>query len=125
MTPKFPEKPMRVGDTFDVPQQVEMPVPGIPGGKMKMDGRTVFTLDQIGLGDALFSLETSMTMDAGAEGAAASAMKLEGSGRGTATFDRTQGIMTRFSMNMSMQMEMDMSQLIQAPAGEAERARCR
>lgn len=138
------ERPLKVGESVDVPMSMALPMP-IPGGAGKMDSKVRYTLKRVDRGVAYFDLAMDMQIDANtplpapAASAASAAdavpaapqamnMQLTGTGKGSSTLrlaDRL-ALSTQLDMDMKMEMQvpgngrvlMDMQMKIQSK-GEA------
>jgi hypothetical protein len=105
--PPMPEADLAIGDHFDVPMKMAVP---LPGADMEMEGKAVYTLKSISGSEAAFDLTQSFSVgldgDEGAEIAGMS-MKMQGGGTGTAIFDVEEGIFSRIEFDMEMSATVD------------------
>jgi len=118
LTPSFPDRELKIGDTLTIPQSYEMPFPGMPDAELRIDGATVFTLRGIEPGAAMFDVESNAAMSAEAEETSGMDLRLTGGGRGSAHFDSKQGLFSRIAMDMNIEMQMNLP----AEAAQAEGA---
>lgn len=100
--PEMPARDLQVGDTFEIP--VKMSVP-IPNAGMDLNGSAVYTLTSVTGNEASFDLAQKFSLGADAAAAAevsGMGMKLTGEGAGTAVFDLEEGIFSRIQVDMKM-----------------------
>jgi hypothetical protein len=105
--PEFPDREMRVGDSFEVP--VEVALPGMPmaaGADLK--STAVYTLRSLGEAAAVFDVRQTMHVGAGGAVGETAAITVSGTGTGTASFDRAEGIFTSSHVDFHMEMTMEM-----------------
>jgi hypothetical protein len=124
------QRPMKVGDTVDVPLTMNLPVP-LPGGAGSMDGLVHYTLARVDRGVAHFDLSMDLKMDISAPApipaAAASAsapdaasapasgaapktlhVQINGGGKGNSSLRLADRLPLSNKLTMDMQMKMDM-----------------
>jgi hypothetical protein len=124
--PSFPDKEMAVGDSFEMPVKMSMPIPQMAGqagggASLEMDGKVVYELRAVEGREARFQVSQTMIMGMdSAEEEEPATMKMEASGDGTALFDVEEGIFTNVRMEMTMHMKMGMGGLGNFGAGGTE-----
>jgi hypothetical protein len=121
-TPTFPEGKLAIGESLTIPQTYQMPIPGMDGEELKIEGATVFTLRSIAPEASTFDVETNVAVSsAGGESGAQMDLSLGGGGRGTATFDPRQGLFSRITIDMDIQMAMNLpAEVAQAEGAGAQ-----
>ena len=123
MTPTFPEGKLAIGESLTIPQSYQMPIPGMTGEELRIEGATVFTLRSIAPEASTFDVETNVAVSSeGGESAGASMnLSLGGGGRGTATFDPRAGLFSRINIDMDIQMAMNLpAEVAQAEGAGAQ-----
>jgi hypothetical protein len=122
MTPTFPEGKLAIGESLTIPQTYQMPIPGMGGEELKIEGATVFTLRSIAPEASTFDVETNVAVSsAGGESGAQMDLSLGGGGRGTATFDPRAGLFSRITIDMDIQMAMNLpAEVAQAEGAGAQ-----
>lgn len=125
------QRPMKVGDSVDVPLTMALPIP-MPGGAGSMGGQVHYTLARVERGVAYFDLSLDLNMDINApvpappgaasapaaasapDGGAASAapktlhVRIGGSGKGTSSLRLADRLPLASQLAMDMKMKMDM-----------------
>ena len=117
------QRPLKVGDSIDVPLQLQLPIP-VPGSSGAMTGRVHYKLVKLERGIAHFDLSTVLDIDMSAPAPAASAadaasapatasqqpilVRIQGSGQGRSTLRLADRLPLSSQMQMSMQMHMTM-----------------
>ncbi|HXI03761.1 MAG TPA: hypothetical protein VNI57_11360 [Candidatus Saccharimonadales bacterium] len=119
--PKIPDKDLHIGDSFEVPISMTMP---IAGSDMEMKGQSVFTLQKISGGQAAFDVQQDFSMAAGAAGATGGEtsgmdLQVKGGGHGSAVFDIEEGIFSRMSIDMKLEASVATAAPSAAAAGDA------
>jgi hypothetical protein len=110
--PAFPEAGIAVGESFEIPTEISVPLPALAGGSVvDMAGRSVFELKRVGGGEAGFDLTHRMSLDMEAQESAQVAMEMEGEGRGIATFHLEEGFFTRTSVDLEMIFKIGLAQM--------------
>ncbi len=105
--PEFPDRPLEVGDAFEVPMKVSMP--GLPvEGTLDMDAKTTYRLKALGDAEAVFDVRTTLSVATGGGVSKTMPLRLSGGSSGTATFDRLEGIFTSLRMEMKMDASLDL-----------------
>jgi len=98
---KFPEKPMRVGDTFD--QEVPMQIPIAGANPFNMTVKTAYILKSIGKEKANFDIRILVTLNMDDNN---SEMAAEGAGDGLVEYDIRDMQISRTVSNMEMTLKM-------------------
>lgn len=101
----FPEKPLKIGESFM--QEVPLEVPTAGAGPIKVLIKTNYTLKEIKNGSAFFDLAQDVTLDMSIEQNNATA---NGTGVGKMVFDMKEAYATSFNSNLTIQMEVALSQ---------------
>ena len=98
---KFPDKPMKIGDTFE--QDMPFNIPGM-GSDMKIGAKVSYKLISISGGKANFNITYNMNMDMAAGKSIPAAMHMTGGGAGTMEYDIATNYPTHYVQNMDMNM---------------------
>ncbi|WP_448701809.1 hypothetical protein ACFGVR_06115 [Mucilaginibacter sp. AW1-3] len=100
---KFPDKPMKIGETFV--QNMPFNIP-IMGAGMKSDLKVTYKLISISGGKANFDTNYTMDIDMAANKSMPAAMHMTGGGNGTMEYDIAVNYPTHYIQNMDMNMTM-------------------
>lgn len=104
--PELPSVELAVGQSFDVPMSVDVP---IPTADIRMEGKAVYTLRSVDGSLATFDLTQDFSLGLeGGEGADVGGMNLrmKGGGSGSAVFDLDEGIFSEILFDMEMDADM-------------------
>lgn len=104
---KFPNKPFKVGDTFDQNIPMSIPVPGMPPIEMQIN--TNYKLREISKSLAKFDIVQKVTLNLEK---APIKISVEGQGNGTADFDFSVGTMVDYAAKLDFTMNMFIEDLI-------------
>lgn len=99
----FPDKPMKVGDTFHSDVPMSIPIEGFNAINMKI--KTDYFLKEIVKNTAFFEIEQEIVMDMSQEEISILA---NGSGSGTAEYNIEQSYLTKYNSTLPMEMSIDM-----------------
>lgn len=102
---KFPDKPMKVGDSFYLEIPLTIPIAGMNPITMKIN--TTYFLKKIKGNLAYFDIEQTISMDMNEEEYRIAA---SGSGDGKIEYDITESYMTKYSSNLPMVMTFNMGE---------------
>jgi len=100
-TIKFPDKPMKIGDTFVQSMPFDMPM---MGSGMKMEAKVTYKLISIATGKANFDVALNMDMDLTANKSAPASMHMTAVGNGKMEYDIAANYPTHYTQNMDMSM---------------------
>jgi hypothetical protein len=92
---KFPDHPMRVGESFTQDMPLSIPV----AGNMKIDSKVVYKLVNIADGKAYFDIQQTMDMRIPIQG---DAINLSGSGAGKMVYSIKDSFATAYSTDMNL-----------------------
>lgn len=101
---KFPDTPMKIGDTFTQDTPMDLPISGMAS---KLNSKTTFKLISIDNNKAYFDLKYELTMDMNGS---AMAIKMAGGGDGKMVFDIAASYPTAMQSNMNVNYSMTMPQ---------------
>lgn len=104
---KFPEQPLKVGDSFEQKIPMQIPLAGL--NPVKVVVSTNYRLKDISDGKAKFDIFQTVTLDMEIEQANVSA---SGEGTGISEFDITNSTITRYESDLTMTMKMTADDLI-------------
>jgi len=93
---KFPDHPMKIGETFTQDMPVNLPV---AGKSMNIDSKVVYKLISIADGNAYFDLQQSMNMSIPISGAT---INLNGMGAGKLVYSIKDNFATDYSTNITL-----------------------
>lgn len=96
----FPEKPLKVGDTFEQKVPMDLPMAGVT---IKININILYTLKSIDNGFARFDVEQTLSLATNMPDAK---MDLSGGGKGTVDFDVNNTIMSAFTTDMDLKLKM-------------------
>ncbi|OCX50550.1 hypothetical protein BEL04_22500 [Mucilaginibacter sp. PPCGB 2223] len=103
----FPEKPMKVGDTFTQDVPFDLPV---SGAGMKMSVKAVYKLLSISAGkanfDVIFTMDMNLKLGTGGQGS----MSMNGGGDGKMEYDIANNYPTHYLQNMDVNYTMPIPQ---------------
>lgn len=99
---KFPERPIKVGDTFNMVMPFKMPMQNV--GNINMDIITNYFLKEIKEGKAYLDIKQIISMNLNI--ADKQDMKATGNGTGTVIYDIDKQFVTQMDLNSKMQMDM-------------------
>ncbi len=118
--PTLPDRSMKVGDSFEVPFEYELPAFG--GGNLATRAVATYTLRSVE--DEVATFDLRLAMSAGANGGSSPGMNLDlnGSGLGSAVFDRKEGIFRSVRADITLSMAMDMESPVETTSGGATAA---
>jgi len=102
-TLKFPDKPMKIGDTFTQDMPFNLPM---MGAAMKTEAKVVYKLISIAGGKANFDITYNMDMNMSASKTMPAAMHMSGGGTGTMEYDIAVNYPSHYIQNMDMNMTM-------------------
>ncbi len=119
LMPQIPDTTLRVGESFEIPMSMPIPLEGMSGG---MEGRAIYTLREVLGNEARFDVQQSFAM--GMEGGGppevqGMSLKVEGGGAGSAVFHVTEAIFTRLQIDMNLTANVEGGSPSMASAGEA------
>ncbi len=120
LLPQIPDTTLRVGESFEIPMSMPIPLEGMSGG---MEGRAIYTLVEMLENEARFDVQQTFAM--GMEGGASlekegMRLSVNGGGDGSAVFDVAEGIFTRLQIDMKLTANVEGASPAMASAGEAE-----
>lgn len=98
----FPDRPLKVGETFT--QRVPMNVPVASMSALKLFTETVYTVREIKRGKAILATEIGMTMDTTNDAQAAT---MAGKGSGTCIYDISETLIVGLDMNLDYTLSMN------------------
>jgi hypothetical protein len=104
---KFPDHPLKVGETFVQEMPFSLPLPGV-GGNNNMTVKVNYKLLSIANNTAVFDLTETMdfTIDMAAQGQTVQ-MKMNGLGTGSLNYDITKQFFSTMTTNMNMTFNMN------------------
>jgi hypothetical protein len=114
--PALPEGALKVGESFEVPLGMTLPVlPMI--GKLTITSKATYTLKEISRREARFEVtQTLSSVGSGQQvGAGGPAAGFTGGASGVATFDRAQGLFSAMHMEMLVEMSQHLTSMAQGP----------
>lgn len=100
---KFPDKPMKVGDSFVQDMPFNLPM---MGGGMKTEAKITYKLISIAGGKANFDIASTMNMDMAVGKGSPVAMHMTGGGTGSMEYDIATSYPTHHLQNMDINMTM-------------------
>ncbi|MDX9930677.1 MAG: hypothetical protein RBS37_12590 [Bacteroidales bacterium] len=103
----FPDKPLKVGDTFTMKVPLDIPVSSMSG--LSVYTESDYTVREINPTSVLLDIVIRLAMDSGQEvmGAAAT-----GTGTGTCVYDRAETIITSYEFDMDYSIKMDVQRIM-------------
>lgn len=116
--PGFPDRDLKIGDSFDVPVRMSLPALMMPGGESgDIDSKGVYTLRSLSDAEALFDVRQTVSTGGGSNGTGSSAgarsagsgsgdLRLQGGGTGIAAFDRKEGYFRSVTIDMNLEVEL-------------------
>lgn len=104
----FPDKPMKVGDSFHQQLPMEFPVAGL--SVIKMVIVTDYTLKDITNGTAKFDIFQTLSLDLGID--QTNVISASGEGTGVSEFDMVNSVISRYESNLTMNMKVTVNELI-------------
>ena len=102
---KFPEKPMKVGETFKSDAPLKLPIPGMQSGSAKME--IDYLLTEIKGNKAFFDVTQKISMNMSNEKAQ---LKATGTGTGKMVYDIKDQFITTYKADMPMEMTSKMNE---------------
>lgn len=104
---KFPEKPMKIGDSFD--QNISMPIPIADLTQVKVNIKTNYTLNKIKGNKANFNLKQTVSLDLETN---QFNVKISGGGEGTTVFDIKKMYVTKNETNLVLDLALNVNDLV-------------
>jgi hypothetical protein len=114
--PGFPDRDLKIGDSFDVPVKMSLPALMMPRGEAgEVNSRGVYTLRSLGGTEALFDVRQTVSLGGNPDGASKQGgsadsgsgdLRLKGGGTGTAAFDLKEGYFKSVTIDMSIELEL-------------------
>jgi len=101
---KFPDHPMKIGESFTQDMPLNIPV----AGNMKIDSKVVYKLVNIADGKAYFDIQQTMDMSMPIQG---SVISLSGSGAGKMVYNIKDSFATAYSTDMDLKFTGDIKTL--------------
>lgn len=100
---KFPERPIKIGDTFNIVMPFTMPMQNV--GNMTMNMNTNYLVKEIKEGKAYLDIKQTIAMDL--DMVKEQGMKATGNGAGTLIYDIDKHFVTQIDMDSKMQMNIN------------------